>query len=96
MPQTAPATLILGIALLGKRLALDLDVIRHCCLRDRAFRALCEEYGLACESEMHLRDLGGAALADYITLIAELEAEVMATLGLSHPTATSGGGALRT
>lgn len=96
MPQTPSASLIFGIALLGKRRALDLDAIRRRCLRDRAFRALCEEYGLACQSEMRLRDQGGAALADYVTLIAELEAEVIAALGLSQTPAMESGGALRT
>ena len=84
MRRLGSATLTDGIALLSASLSCDAGLIRKLCLRDPVFRALCEDYALACQSRMRLDQLGGRdvlpEMADYAILIQELEAEVATAL----------------
>lgn len=84
MNQSATDNLKAGVALLGKRLSLDVRQIRRRCMVDPAFRALCEDYFLACQSRKWLQQQGaddaGHVVADYEAVIAELEREAAAAL----------------
>jgi hypothetical protein len=84
MRRLGSATLTDGIVLLSASLSCDAGLIRRRCLRDPVFRALCEDYALACQSRMRLDQLGGRdvlpEMADYAIVIKELETEVAAAL----------------
>ena len=84
MRQAVSSNLQAGVTLLSVRLSLDPSLVRQRCLIDPAFRALCEDYHLACQSLLRLEQLNKhdprPEVIEYAALIAELEAEATRVL----------------